>query len=72
MAADPLLHVVVKLQDTKDLLCYLKAATLASQVFKTYKIKASVPRRHIAGCHRHGHSRGWHCASSWYLLFHSS
>ncbi len=40
MAADPLLHVVVKLQGTEDLLCYLKAATLAVQVFKTCKIKA--------------------------------
>ena len=40
MAADPLLHVVVKLQGTEELLCYLKAATLAVQVFKTCKVKA--------------------------------
>ena len=43
MAADPLLHVVVKLQGTEDLLCYLKAATLAVQVFKTCKIKGTLP-----------------------------
>jgi len=40
MAADPLLHVVVKLQGTEELLCYLKAATLAAQVFKTCKLRA--------------------------------
>ena len=40
MAADPLLHVVVKLQGTEELLCYVKAATLAAQVFKTCKLRA--------------------------------
>ena len=40
MAAEPLLHIVVKLQGTEELLCYMKAATLAAQVFKTCKIKA--------------------------------
>ncbi len=40
MAADPLLHVVVKLQSTEEQLCYLKAATLTSQVFKTCKLRA--------------------------------
>ena len=40
MAAEPLLHVVVKLQGTEKLLCYMKAATLAAQVFKTCKLKA--------------------------------
>jgi len=59
MAADPLLHVVVKLQGTEDLLCYLKAATLAVQVFNTCKIKAKC-------------QEGWHCAFSWYLVLHSS
>ena len=39
MAADPLLHVVVKLQGIEDLLCYVKAATLAVPVFKTCKFK---------------------------------
>ena len=40
MAADPLLHVVVKLQGTEELVCYMKAATLAAQVFKTCKVRA--------------------------------
>ena len=40
MAAEPLLHIVVKLQGTEELLCYMKAATLAAQVFKTCKTKA--------------------------------
>ena len=40
MAADPLLHVVVKLQGTEEQLCYMKAATLASQLFATCKAKA--------------------------------
>ncbi|DBA87379.1 TPA: hypothetical protein ACH3X1_004423 [Trebouxia sp. C0004] len=40
MAADPLLHVVVKLQGTEELLCCLKAATLAAQVFNTCKLRA--------------------------------
>ncbi|KAL3140122.1 hypothetical protein ABBQ38_004400 [Trebouxia sp. C0009 RCD-2024] len=40
MAADPLLHVVVKLQGTEKLLCYTKAATLAAQVFKICKVRA--------------------------------
>ena len=40
MAADPLLHVVVKLQGTEELVCYMKAATLAVQVFKTCKVRA--------------------------------
>jgi len=40
MAADPLLHVVVKLQGTEELLCYVKHAALAAQVFKTCKLKA--------------------------------
>ncbi len=40
MAADPLLHVVVKLQGTEELMCYMKAATVAAQVFKTCKVRA--------------------------------
>ena len=40
MAADPLLHVIVKLQGTQELLCYTKAATLAAQVFKICKVRA--------------------------------
>ena len=40
MAADPLLHVVVKLQGTDELICYMKDATLAAQVFKTCKVRA--------------------------------
>ena len=40
MAANPLLHVVVKLQGTEDLLCFLKAATLATQVIKDCKVTA--------------------------------
>ena len=39
-AAEPLLHIVVKLHSTEELLCYMKATTLAAQVFKTCKIKA--------------------------------
>lgn len=39
MAADPLRHIVVKLQGTEELLCYMKAAILAVQVFKTCKVK---------------------------------
>ena len=34
MAVDALLHVVVKLQGTNNLLCYMKAATVAAQVFQ--------------------------------------
>ena len=34
MVADPLLHVVVKLQGTEDLLCFMKASTLAAHVFR--------------------------------------
>jgi len=40
MAPDPLLHFVVKLQGTEELMCYMKAATVATQVFKTCKVKA--------------------------------
>ena len=40
MAANPLLYVVVKLQGTEELLCYLKAATLTAQVLKTCKLRA--------------------------------
>ena len=40
MAADALLHVVVKLQGTEELLCFMKAATLAAQVIKTCKVRA--------------------------------
>ena len=40
MAADPLRHIVVKLQGTEELVCYMKAATLAVQVFKTCKVRA--------------------------------
>ena len=40
IAADPLLHIVVKLQGTEELVCYMKAATLAVQVFKTCKVRA--------------------------------
>ena len=40
MGADPLLHVVVKLQGTEELVCYMKSATLAAQVFKTCKVRA--------------------------------
>ena len=40
MAADPLLHIVVKLQGTEELLCYMPADTLAVQVFKICKLKA--------------------------------
>ena len=40
MAADPLLHVVVQLQGTEELLCHMKSATLAAQVFKTCKVRA--------------------------------
>ena len=40
MAADPLLHIVVKLQDTDELLCFMQAATLAAQVFKICKVRA--------------------------------
>lgn len=40
MAADPLLHVVVKLQGTDQLLCYTKAATSAAHVFKVCKRRA--------------------------------
>ena len=40
MVADPLLHVVVKLQGTEELVCYMKAATQAVEVFKTCKLRA--------------------------------
>ena len=39
MAADPLLHVVVKLQGTDDLLCFMKASTLAAHVLKACKLR---------------------------------
>ena len=38
--ADPLLHVVVKLQGIEELVCYMKAATVAAQVFNTCKFRA--------------------------------
>ncbi|KAL0029338.1 hypothetical protein WJX77_000354 [Trebouxia sp. C0004] len=40
MAADPLLHIVVKLQGTEELLCYTNATTLAAQVFRMCKVRA--------------------------------
>ena len=40
MAADPLLHVVVKLKGREELLCYAEAATLAAQVFRMCKVNA--------------------------------
>lgn len=40
MAADPLLHVVVKLQSTEELLCYTQAATSAAQIFEICKVGA--------------------------------
>lgn len=40
MAADPQVRVVVFLEGTEDRLCYMKAETDASQVFKTCKLKA--------------------------------
>ena len=40
MAADPLLHIVVKLQGTEEQLCYTKASTLAVHVFKICKVRA--------------------------------
>ena len=40
MAADPLLHIVVKLQGTEKLLRHVRRATLAAQVFRTCKLKA--------------------------------
>ena len=40
MAADPLLHVVVKLQGTEELLCYMQAATSAAQIFEICKVGA--------------------------------
>ena len=40
MAADRLLHVVVKLQGTDEQLCYTKAATLAAQVFEICNVGA--------------------------------
>ena len=43
MAADPLLHIMVKLQDTDELLCFMKAATLAAEVYRISKV--------IAKCH---------------------
>ena len=46
MAADPLLHVVVNLQGTEELLCYTKAATLAAQVFKIAKSEPNVKKAH--------------------------
>ena len=39
MAADLLLHVVVKLQGTEDLLCFMKASTLAAHVLKACKLR---------------------------------
>ena len=40
MAADPLLHVVVKLQGTEELSCYTQAATSAAQIFELCKVVA--------------------------------
>ena len=40
MAADPLLHVVVKLRSTEELICYMKAATLAAEVYRTCTVMA--------------------------------
>ena len=40
MAADPLLHIVVKLQGMEEQLCYMKASTLAVHVFKICKVRA--------------------------------
>ena len=51
MAADPQLHVVVKLQGTEEQLCYVKAATLAAQVFKTCKVKAKCQEGTLQDAH---------------------
>ena len=40
MAADPMRYVVVKLQGTEEVLCFLKAATMAAQVLKVCKLRA--------------------------------
>lgn len=40
MAADPQVHVVAFLEGTEDQVCYMKAKTDATQVFKTCKLKA--------------------------------
>ena len=40
MAADPRLHVVVKLRGTEELICYMKAATLAAEVYRICKVTA--------------------------------
>ena len=40
MAADPLLHIVVKLRSTEELICYMKAATLAAEVYRICKVTA--------------------------------
>ena len=39
MTVDPLLHVVVKLQDTEDPLCFMKASTLAAHVLEACKLR---------------------------------
>lgn len=40
MAADPQLDIVVKLQGTEELLCYMDAATSAAHVFEICKLRA--------------------------------